>query len=167
MVCHGSEFPSEFKDDWRTNMGFFSHFLDGDLHSAIRNGDMEEVKRLVADGAALNETRRQRTPLMIAARTSNAEIVSLLLEKGAELEAQDRQGNTPLMLAAGGWGYKGGDKEEKCLKVVKALLEKGANSSVCGKRGQTAMQYALGAGNRRVMQLLREHGACDYWRDSP
>jgi ankyrin repeat protein len=65
------------------------------------------------------------------------------------------------MLAAGGWGYKGKDKREKCLEVVKTLLERGADPNACGKRGQTAMRYALGAANRSVMELLREHGATD------
>jgi hypothetical protein len=155
--------PSQSTDDWRTIMGFFSHFLDGDLHSAIKKGDMEKVKQLLASGSDPNEKRRQRTPLMLAAQMANLDAVTLLLEMGVELETQDYQGTTALMLAAGGWKYKGRDKDGTCLEVVKTLLEIGANPNACGKRGQTAMRYALGAANRRVMEFLSQHGATDYW----
>jgi len=147
-------------------MGFFSYFFDGVLHSAIRKGDLGKVKQLLANGANPNEKRCQKTPLMVAAHCANVETVKLLLEKGAEMEIRDSQGSTALMMAAGGWGYNGQDKQEKCLEVVQTLLEKGADPKVYGKRGQTAMRYALGVRNRRVMELLREHGAMDSWYDS-
>ncbi len=129
-------------------MQFFSYFFDGALHSAIKRGELEKVKQLLADSAALNEKRRGRT-------------VRLLLGKGAEVDARDKRGTTALMFAAGGWGYKGKDREDKCLEVVSILLERGANPNACGGRGQTAMRYALGASNRRVMEVLRERGASD------
>jgi ankyrin repeat protein len=142
-------------------MGFFSRFFEGGLQAAIKNGDTEKVRELLASGTNPNEKRGQKTPLMVAAHSANVEAVTLLLEKGAELEAKDSRGNTSLMLAAGGWGYKGREKKEKCLEVVKTLLEQGADPNACGKRGQTAMRYALGAANRSVMEMLREHGATD------
>lgn len=142
-------------------MGFFSRFFEGGLQAAIKNGDTEKVRELLASGTNPNEKRGQKTPLMVAAHSANVEAVTLLLENGAELEAKDSRGNTSLMLAAGGWGYKGGEKKEKCLEVVKTLLEQGADPNACGKRGQTAMRYALGAANRSVMEMLREHGATD------
>jgi ankyrin repeat protein len=142
-------------------MGFLSRLFEDGFHLAVKRGDIGKVKQLLADGRDPKEKRRQKTPLMIAARSANVEATTLLLENGVELEAQDRQGSTALMLAAGGWGYKGKDKEEKCLEVVKALLKKGADPNACGKRGQTAMRYALGAGNRRVMTVLHGHGAAD------
>jgi hypothetical protein len=142
-------------------MGLFSRFFEGGLNAAIKKGDTEKVKELLASGTNPNEKRGQKTPLMIAAHTANAEAVALLLDKGAELEAKDSLGNTALMLAAGGWGYKGKEKKEKCLEVVKTLLERGADPNACGKRGQTAMRYALGAANRLVMEMLHRHGSTD------
>lgn len=142
-------------------MELFSRLFDSAFHSAIKNGDLKKVKQLLDDGTDPNEKQRQRTPLMVAARSANVAAVSVLLDRGVELEAQDRHGNTALMLAAGGWNYNGKDKEEKCLDVVNTLLKSGANPNACGKRGQTALRYALGAGNRRVMELLSEHGATD------
>lgn len=142
-------------------MGLFSYFFESRLHAAIKKGDIEKLKELLASGVNPNEKRGQKTPLMVAAHTTNTEAVTLLLEKGAELEAKDSQGNTALMLAAGGWGYKGKEKKEKCLEVVKTLLERGADPNACGKRGQTAMRYALGAANRSVMEVLHRHGSTD------
>jgi uncharacterized protein len=153
--------PRESSNDGRAAMGLFSYFFEGSLNSAIKKGDIGKVKELLADGTNPNEKRGQKTPLMIAAHSANAEAVTLLLEKGAELEAKDSRGNTALMLAAGGWGYKGRDKREKCLEVVRTLLDSGADPNACGKRGQTAMRYAWGAANRLVMEVLRDHGATD------
>ena len=42
------------------------------------------------------------TPLMIAAKSGNTETVTLLMERGANIEAQDNEGRTPLLLAANG-----------------------------------------------------------------
>lgn len=145
----------------RVTMGFFSDFFKDGLHSAIKKGDTGKVRQLLADGADPNERRSQKTPLMVAANNANLDTVRLLLENGAELEAKDRQGTTALMLAAGGWGYKGSDKKEICLQVVKALLDNGADPNACGKRGQTPMRFALGVRNRRVMAELRGRGAKD------
>ena len=49
----------------------------------------------------------------------NEAIVKLLVEKGAELESKDNNGQTPLLCAAR-WGCEG---------VVKLLVEKGAEKS--------------------------------------
>lgn len=149
-------------------MGFISDLFRGKLHAAIRNGDSGKVEHILAGGADPNETCLQKTPLMIAAKFSKLETVKLLLDNGATVEARDRQGNTALMFAAAGWGYRGPDREDRCMAVVRFLLEKGAVPDARGKRGQTAMRYALGAGNRRVMEVLRRHGVndCCYESDS-
>jgi uncharacterized protein len=142
-------------------MGLLSLFFTNGLHSAVQSGDTAKIKELLTGGMDPNERRGNRTPLMIAARSANADAVACLIDQGAELEAQDSQGSTALMFAAGGWAYTGKGKEEKCLEVVDTLLERGADPNACGNRGQTAMRYALGAGNKRVMEVLRRHGATD------
>lgn len=75
------------------------------------------------------------------------ETVQLLLEKGAQVNAQDEKGKTALMRAA-----FAGDTE-----AVRLLLEKGAQVNVQDSAGDTALMHA--AGNVPSVELLLKHGA--------
>jgi len=117
------------------------------------------LKELLSNGANPNEKRRGKIPLMLAAENANVEAVKLLVDRTDDLQCMDRSGNTALMLAAGGWGYRGRDRQDRCLEIVKTLLNKGAHPDTCGKRGQTAMRCALGAGHKQIMALLQTYKA--------
>lgn len=74
------------------------------LSEATINGDIEEVKRLINEGADINEQDRNFfTPLHYAAqfceKENSFEIAKFLLEKGALTEIKDDYGNTPLSKA--------------------------------------------------------------------
>ena len=69
---------------------------------------------------------------MNAAYKGETEILTVLLAKGANKEATDNAGWTPLILAA---RYNHKD----CVKV---LLQYGANVNAKNKYGQTARDYA-------------------------
>ena len=73
------------------------------------------------------------TPLNIAASGNDLKKVSLLLEKGAELEARDIDGWTPLMVAAG---------KSSTPEIVQLLLEKGADALAKDKEGKKAIDHA-------------------------
>jgi ankyrin repeat protein len=75
--------------------------------------------------------------------------VKLLLEAGADVDAQTAHGETALMYAA----YAG--RTEK----VKVLLEYGADPNLTNMQGETALKMAKKKGHADIMQLLREAGA--------
>jgi ankyrin repeat protein len=62
------------------------------LGVAISKGDIEAAKKFIEYGAGINEKSNGMTPLMIAARYNNVEIIKLLLEKGADWKAKDEKG---------------------------------------------------------------------------
>ncbi|AEF93295.1 Ankyrin [Desulfotomaculum nigrificans CO-1-SRB] len=69
-----------------------------------------------------------------------------MLAKGANINAQNNIGITPLMFAAG----KGH------AKVVELLLAHGANVNDRDKDGRTALMHAMGMGYKNVAAILKE-----------
>ncbi|WP_329605646.1 ankyrin repeat domain-containing protein, partial [Rhizobium alarense] len=73
------------------------------LHAAAYGGHLTTVQLLVAKGAAVNDRENfyRMTPLHAAAEEGRTEVVAFLLASGAEIEAEERNGYTPLTQA--GW----------------------------------------------------------------
>jgi ankyrin repeat protein len=66
------------------------------------NNHAEDVKELIRLGIAVNEVDKNgRGALFFAAHYGHEEIVSLLLEVGANLHMRDCDGNTPLNASVG------------------------------------------------------------------
>jgi len=70
------------------------------LHRAVRRGDVDAAKLLLANRADLGAgTVFGETPLHWAARYGQRELAELLLANGADVNAKDGAGWTPLRLA--------------------------------------------------------------------
>lgn len=67
------------------------------LIEAIRSGDIAVVRRALADGADVNQRDADDiTPLMAAAHLGRPDLVQLLLDQRAEINARDAHGRTAL-----------------------------------------------------------------------
>jgi hypothetical protein len=71
-------------------------------------------------------------------------VITLLLEKGADVESEDNHGWTPLSLAA----------ENGHEAVIKPLLEKGANVKSKDKDGLTPLLRTVEMGHEAIAKLL-------------
>ena len=90
------------------------------------------------------------TPLSYAARNCRKAVVKLLLERGADVEARDKDSLTPLLLHAAWNGHKA---------IVRLLLEKGADIEVRDEDGRTPLLlYAAWNGYEAIARLLLEKG---------
>jgi ankyrin repeat protein len=105
------------------------------------------------------------TAFMRAARKSDAVVMKLLLDAGADPKLTQKSGNTPLMLAAGSVS-SGGDEtqhisEEQALEAITLGLAAGIDVNQANANGDTVMHTAAttNGGLRRVIRLLFESGA--------
>ena len=69
------------------------------LAAAIAKGDVATVKTFISYGADINEKSNDMTPLMLAARYNQVEIINLLLQNGASTKATNSKGFNALKYA--------------------------------------------------------------------
>ncbi|XP_059471305.1 ankyrin repeat domain-containing protein 17 isoform X2 [Neocloeon triangulifer] len=121
------------------------------LSLACSAGYFELAQVLLAMSAGVEDRgiKGDCTPLMEAASAGHADIVRLLIENGADVNAQSSTGNTPLMYACAG-GH---------LEVVEILLAAGANVEDHNENGHTPLMEAASAGYVNVAKVLLENGA--------
>lgn len=74
------------------------------LHKAAERGDLETMKKLIAEKADINSQAGKdgETPLLRAITRGNAEAVKLLIDNGADVNlGRKRDGRKPLEMAEG------------------------------------------------------------------
>ncbi|CAI5515154.1 unnamed protein product [Closterium sp. Naga37s-1] len=117
------------------------------LHSAASNGDAEEVKRLIAEGADKNEKDGEgRTALHFACGYGEVKCAEALLDAGADVDSLDKNKNTPLHYSAG-YGRK---------EVVELLVKSGAAVTLRNLDGKTAADVAKLNSQKEVVALLEK-----------
>jgi ankyrin repeat protein len=160
------------------------------LHAAVLRGNAGSVRALVARGAVINSrlrhgtptTRGSRefflpesltgaTPVWLAARFLEQELLRLLLERGADPSLTLQDGTTMLMAAAGvGSQATLFDRRERiaalkdsdeplAVPIVKLLIERGADVNGSNELGDTALHGAAKMNYPIVARMLVERGA--------
>jgi len=129
--------------DWpKTNLEIRTPQDESALMMAALKGHTELARKLVARGADVNKTGW--TPLHYAATSGHLEIISLLLDKHAYIDAESPNGTTPLMMAA----------HYGTPAAVKLLLEQGADPRLKNQLGLTAIDFANRAERKDAAELI-------------
>ena len=150
---------------------------DFELLLAIEFENACKVKAFLVEGADVNgrDDRRQtrdQTPLMLAIRTCNIELVDILLEAGADLTLTDRRESVQQPKLPNfdrrtllNMGYRLGDNALTLASrlgytsIVQILLEEGANPNYQDQLGNTAVLFACHKNHFATVKVLIEGGA--------
>jgi len=114
----------------KTNIEITDKAGENAMMLASLNGDIEMVQLLISKDAEVN--KKGWAPLHYAAANGHDDIVKLLLDHSAYVDAGSPNGTTPLMMAA-----RGGH-----VSTVKLLLDNGADLNVKNQIGMNALDFA-------------------------
>ena len=75
--------------------------LDVEILEAVKVGDLKRVHELIEEDPDVVHARTEywSTPLHVAIKEGHYDVVELLIEKGADVNAKNINGNTPLHIA--------------------------------------------------------------------
>jgi len=109
---------------------------DVDIHTAVASGNLEAVKQHIKAGTNINEQDPfgGSSPLISASLFDKPQIAQALIDAGADLNFQNKEGSTALHTAA--FFCRPG--------IVKMLLGKGADKTIRNKYNATPYETVAG-----------------------
>ncbi|XP_031629054.1 uncharacterized protein LOC116344597 [Contarinia nasturtii] len=125
-------------DDWKNG-----------LEMAIKQGDAKTTELIINECPVDLSKIKKPYPLHLAASGGFEDVIEVLLNNGADINAEDNYGNQPLFWAA----YSGRDS------IAKQLLNHGAKINTRNKNGFTPLHLACHEGKTKVVEVLLENGA--------
>ena len=117
--------------------------MDNELLWAVKNGDMENIKKAVETGTFnINEIYSGRTALHFASDYGQLNVCEYLVSQGAIVDLVDNHGITPLLAAI--W--------EGHIEVCEFLVSKGAKKDGLAPSGVT---YLESTDVKEIKELLK------------
>ncbi|KAJ3113794.1 hypothetical protein HK098_007566, partial [Nowakowskiella sp. JEL0407] len=122
------------------------------LHFAADNGRLEFVEFLLDQGSqALNAiTKSHHTPVNLASYQGFSEVMRCLIERGADIEIEDTDGDTALTNSV---MFNDGIAS---IEILELLLDHGANINHVSKSGDNVLHKCCENGMYRVVKFLIE-----------
>lgn len=154
--------------------------IESRLIKACTSGDVQTAKKLIEKVDINNHYGNGNTLLTLASYHGNSDIIDLLIENGADLDAKNKDGVTALMISSNE-GYVDIIKNllknsasiniqdnkgftvifhaEQQICVIDLLVKNGANLDIKDKHGNTALIFAARKGQKDIIELLIKYGA--------
>lgn len=133
------------------------------MHAVLDDeADGRFVRSLLERGADVTTHDREQkwTALHFAARDQKAQIVEILIQSGADVNALDSFGNTPL------WRAIMNDRVD--VEVIGILLRNGADPDKANRKGVSPRKLAETLGKAEISRLLSQRDGTDQGtRSSP
>jgi len=129
--------------DWpKTKVEIRNDKDESPLMIAAINGQLDICQKLITRGADVNKTGW--TPLHYAATRGHLDVIKLLLENYAYIDAESPNKTTPLMMAAS-YGT---------AETVQLLLDEGADPTLKNMQELSAIDFAQRAGKNDSAELI-------------
>ncbi|XP_043472538.1 putative ankyrin repeat protein RF_0381 [Leptopilina heterotoma] len=115
-------------------------------YQQLLNNFLKISKLLLQHPVKVNDETQDhdQTPLHFAVQNENVEIIKILLEKGAVVNATNKELNTPLHIAVS-------DKYNLSESVIQLLLENGADIKIYNENCRTPHDVCVNASIRRIL----------------
>ncbi|CAJ2505259.1 Uu.00g126530.m01.CDS01 [Anthostomella pinea] len=141
---HTTPNSRQSKFGWARKLSSRYRELLDTLCNAVEYAGIDQVKKLVSEGADINGLSSRGTPLLLAISRGRTEVVRHLLEAGANTELGNK-GQLPVHHAA------------SLLEthIMELLFQHGANPQALSSSGSTALHHAA---TEAMVDLLIEHG---------
>ena len=129
--------------DWpKTDLNAANKANETPLMMAVLKGQVAMAAAMLAKEADVNKPGW--APLHYAATAGHIELITLLLENHAYIDAESPNGSTPLMMAA----------QYGTASAVKLLLEEGADPLLKNQLGLTAIDFARRADRADSAEMI-------------
>ena len=125
--------------------------IEPNIFEAAATGRVERVQDLIKKNPELVKAYSPDGWSALHLSFGNLEIVKLLLDSGADINAVSKNGfsATPLQGAAA----------FKAMELARLLIARGANVNCRGEEGVSPLHEAAGSGQIELAKLLLDHGA--------
>ena len=117
-----------------------------ELTMAASSCQPDMVRTMLSAGLAVNGAADRTPPLVAAAGENCLEVVRLLLDRGASINATDHDGWTALIKAS----------EAGYFDVAELLVKRGADIELADSSGRRAWTYAALAGHTDIAELFKQ-----------
>ncbi|QYR22295.1 ankyrin repeat domain-containing protein [Paenibacillus sp. sptzw28] len=141
------------RNEWFLAGYLIARGAEYDIWTAASVGDSRQVASFLQEDPSLVNTKNSvgKRPLSYAAKYGNAVMVKLLLEYGADPNAEER--NAPNGSAL--WAAV----KDNCEECVQLLLEHGADPNAVVESGGNCLFIAMRKGHHSLAKLLYTYGA--------
>jgi len=138
-----------FVPEWGNGYGLVYH--------ALAHRSLGIAKMLISKGAEVNALFDVSSPLVLAVKIGDAEIIRMLLDKGAKVDMEYKEGflKMPLFHLL----LQNFERLDREVDLVERFLQDGADLNAVDSCGQTALFHAVNMHNKDLVERFLKRGA--------
>lgn len=146
LSVKGTEFVGDVRDSWS----------EIPLFTLIAQEDNDAVKKSILSGFDVNsKDKNYRTALHIAVENENLELVRFLIERGAKVNAKNKDNLTPIMMLEESFG----NDDKNILEILRLLISKDADVNLQNGSKETLLMWACFDEDIEAVKILLAAGA--------